>query len=458
MDEFRSNYYLCVSLLVLSLLIIHTVSAANDTIKTSQAISDGETIVSSSGMFELGFFNLANSTNRYVGIWYAKIEPKTYVWVANREAPLVSKSGLLMVTEPGILLIVNETNGTVWSSTASRTVRNPTARLLDSGNLVVSEAEDNSSDENFLWQSFDHPTDTYLPGMISLGWNLRTGVEVYLSSWRAHDDPGPGEFTAHLDPTGYPQIVVRRGGTGTGSVRFRLGPWNGVRFSGSPGTRNNPTLRMNRDEVRYGEDNADRSVVTRLTLSLDGVGVRWIWDGRSQSWTTYNMEADACDTYGACGAYGSCAAGETPICECMERFVPRDEGRWKGGDYSGGCVARTGLKCEGDLFLKYSGIKLPDARRSTYDDRKMLPAECEAECSRNCSCTAYRQLDIREERSGCLFYHGELVDVRTMVAGGDELYIRIASADLGKQFFFSKHFGINPLLSSEQRLIEAALL
>ncbi|XP_042061239.1 G-type lectin S-receptor-like serine/threonine-protein kinase At4g27290 [Salvia splendens] len=407
--------------LLISSLIIHTIYAATH----SFGIRDGETLVSSGGMFALGFFSLGSSTNRYLGIYYNNIKPNTYVWVANREAPLPTKSGSLTVTESGILLLRNETNGTVWSSSSSTTrkVKTPSVELLDSGNLVVKDVDNDVPDTAFLWQSFDHPTDTYLPGMISLGWDLDKRVETYLSSWRAHDDPGPGEFTAHLDPTGYPQIVVRRGKT----VKFRLGPWNGVRFSGSPGTRNNPTLRMNRDEVKYGEDNVEKSVIARLTLSLDGVGVRWIWSDEIKTWTTHNLEADACDTYNACGAYGVCTAGDSPMCRCMHRFVHRDE-----GNLSVGCVARTALACRGDVFLKYSGIKLPDARNTTFDERKMLPADCETECLKKCSCTAYKQLDIREETSGCLFYYGELLDVRTMPVGGDELYIRIASADLGK--------------------------
>ncbi|XP_057796002.1 G-type lectin S-receptor-like serine/threonine-protein kinase At4g27290 isoform X1 [Salvia miltiorrhiza] len=405
--------------IVLSILISSLIiSAANDTINKSESIRDGETLVSSGGMFALGFFSLANSTNRYVGIWYNHIKPNTYVWLANREAPLTTKSGALTLTDSGFLLLLDETNATVWSSsTTATTPQNPAVQLLDSGNLVVKDAE------NLLWQSFDHPTDTYLPGMMSLGWNLDTRVETYLSSWKSHDDPSSGDFTAHLDPTGYPQIIVRRGKT----VKFRLGPWNGVRFSGSPGTRNNPTLNMNKNEVKYGEDNVDGSVIARLTLSLEGVGVRWIWNDQSKSWMTYNLEADACDNYNACGAYGVCSVGDSPICRCMDRFVHRDE-----GNLSLGCVARTALACEGDVFFKYSGMKLPDARNTTFDDRKMLPADCEAECLKNCSCTAYKQLDIREETSGCLFYYGELFDARTMAVGGDELYIRIASADLEK--------------------------
>ena len=37
--------------------------------------------------------------------------------------------------------------------------------LLDIGNLVVREVNSDGSIRSSLWESFDHPTDTLLPGM-----------------------------------------------------------------------------------------------------------------------------------------------------------------------------------------------------------------------------------------------------------------------------------------------------
>ena len=48
------------------------ISIALDTITVNQNIRDGETITSAGGSFELGFFSLGNSQNRYLGIWYNK--------------------------------------------------------------------------------------------------------------------------------------------------------------------------------------------------------------------------------------------------------------------------------------------------------------------------------------------------------------------------------------------------
>ncbi|KAK2665557.1 hypothetical protein Ddye_004131 [Dipteronia dyeriana] len=141
-----------------------------DTITLGQSIRDGETVVSADQRYELGFFNPGTSRSQYLGIWYKNISSVTPVWVANRDASISDPSGILLINSRGILILLNSTNNIVWSSNTSRTPQNPVAVLLESGNLVVKNGNDNNPDK-FLWQSFDHPGDTLLPGMM-LGVNL----------------------------------------------------------------------------------------------------------------------------------------------------------------------------------------------------------------------------------------------------------------------------------------------
>jgi hypothetical protein len=68
-----------------------------------------------------------------------------------------------------------------------------------------------------------------LPGM-KLGWDLRTGFDRYLSSWKSLDDPSPGDFTWGVQPEGNPEIVSWKGS----NKYYRSGPWNGIGFSGAP--------------------------------------------------------------------------------------------------------------------------------------------------------------------------------------------------------------------------------
>ncbi|CAI9273435.1 unnamed protein product [Lactuca saligna] len=57
----------------------------------------------------------------------------------------------------------------------------------------------------------------------------------------------------------------------------------------------------------------------------------------------------------------------------------------------------------------------------------MTLGECEIACRRNCSCTAYANLDIRKGGSGCLLWFGELMDLKVCEESQD-LYIRMPSS------------------------------
>ncbi|GMN65844.1 hypothetical protein TIFTF001_034923, partial [Ficus carica] len=159
---------------VLSFLLLSQLSWAAhiETITPIQSLTDygnKTTLISPSQAFELGFFSPGKSKNRYLGIWY-KRKPETVVWVANRSHPLTDSNGELTVHD-GNLVLLNSTRSVVWYSNVSRNVANsPVALLLDSGNFVLREQESANRDE-FIWQSFDYPSDTLLFGM-KLGWDL----------------------------------------------------------------------------------------------------------------------------------------------------------------------------------------------------------------------------------------------------------------------------------------------
>ncbi|KDO74292.1 hypothetical protein CISIN_1g0163332mg, partial [Citrus sinensis] len=203
-------------------------SLAADTITPETFIRDGEKLVSSSQRFELGFFSPRNSKKRYLGVWYKKI-PDTVVWVANRNSPIFNPNTALTFSNNGYLVLLSQRNGIIWSSNMSRKAENPIAQLLDTGNLVIRDNSSGHTTESYLWQSFDYPTDTLLEGM-KLGWDLKNGLERYLSSWESTDDPSPGKFTFRLVIQAIPKICAYNG-----SVEYTCtGPWNGVAFGAAP--------------------------------------------------------------------------------------------------------------------------------------------------------------------------------------------------------------------------------
>ncbi|XP_058073067.1 G-type lectin S-receptor-like serine/threonine-protein kinase At4g27290 [Magnolia sinica] len=196
-------------------------SHCGDTLKQGESIRDrprygqwvgeAQQLVSANGIFELGFFTPGNSNKRYVGIWYKKDPKQIVVWVANRETPLSwDYSGSLTINPNGNLMIlggVNDPNirtrGISISLSSVLAESNTSLRLWDCGNLVLTEGIGEGDEPRVLWQSFDHPSNTYLPGM-KLGLSVIGGSSTMLTSWKSKDDPSHGDFTLGLDssPTG----------------------------------------------------------------------------------------------------------------------------------------------------------------------------------------------------------------------------------------------------------------
>ncbi|KAF3654933.1 G-type lectin S-receptor-like serine/threonine-protein kinase [Capsicum annuum] len=405
-------------------------SAALDTITTDKSIRDGDTIVSAGGVYELGFFSPGNSKNRYVGIWYKKIAPRTVVWVANRDIPLNDTSGVLTLKPNGILVLVDGSNVSIWSSNSSRSLKNPKARLLDSANLVISDGNDRDQGINFAWQSFDYLGDTLLPGM-KIGKDLVTGLDRYVTSWKSTDDPAPGEYVDLVDSHGYPQMLLFR----NSSIVFSSGPWNGLAFTSSPS--NKPTLYytfeyvINQQEIFYKYELKNDSMPTRVVLKPDGVIEQLIWIEKSHSWLLYlTAQLDNCDRFALCGPYAICNINNSPPCDCLRGFEPRYP-QDSTADWSTGCVRRTTLECNQDGFLEFSGIKIPDSRNSWYNETMNLE-DCKKMCLADCNCTAYSDLDVRNGGSGCLLWFGELIDIREFSQNDQNLYVRVAASELDK--------------------------
>ncbi|KAK9937527.1 hypothetical protein M0R45_014308 [Rubus argutus] len=431
-NPFKVLIRLCLLPLFSSFLLISAAifSTVGGTASTFRAIKDGETIVSTGGTFELGFFTPSGAAgNRYVGIWYKKISVTTIVWVANRDSPLTDSSGVLRVTNPGILVLLNHNNeSTVWSSNTSRSAENPVAKLLDSGNLVVTDGND-TDPENFLWQSFDYPSDTLLPGM-KLSWNKITGFNRHLTSWKSTQDPSQGNYTFELDPRGYGEAILKKGSV----MIFRTGPWNGVRFSGVPHLSPNSIFTYNLVFDDHGEDYyiiklLNSSIYSRPSLSQDGRLQRYNWIVTNQTWGfLHPSQIEDCDHYAFCGPNGACNIDSSPLCDCLKGFVPKSLKHRDVVDWSNGCVTSTPLNCSSDLFVKYSGVKLPSTEQSWFN-RSMNLKECEMVCLKNCSCIAYANLDIRKGGSGCLLWLGDLIDIRSQTLNGQDIYIRMAASE-----------------------------
>ncbi|KAI3695861.1 hypothetical protein L1987_78863 [Smallanthus sonchifolius] len=359
----------------IALILLPSGCTALDTISANQNIKDGNTLVSAGEMFELGFFSPGKSKNRYVGIWYKKISYGTVVWVANRETPIADRSGMLKLSRQGKLVILGgrrkARNTVVWSSNSAVSVQGNdpvVVQLLDTGNLVV--CNKNSTHQNLIWQSFDFPGDTFLPGM-KLGKDFVTGLQRSITSWKSPDDPSIGAFSNIHDTNGYPQTLGWHGEVLLG----RLGPWNGLGFSGFPSEKGNQIYSsefvMNEKEI-YHRYALKSSVVLRIILTWDGKTLFLHWIERIKEWALYaNAAVDSCDRFSLCGPYGICSINKHPPCNCMQGFEPTNPEEWGASDWVSGCIRKKPLNCgnenedgDGDGFWKIEGVKVPDTRRS----------------------------------------------------------------------------------------------
>ncbi|KAL2327855.1 hypothetical protein Fmac_021282 [Flemingia macrophylla] len=414
-------------------LLLLSKASSTDTLTISQSLPDGTTLVSKDETFELGFFSLRNSTNRYLGIWFKNIPIKTVVWVANRDHPLNDNTSKLTITSEGNLVLLTKNRTVHWSTNTTTKPRRPILQLLNTGNLVLRDDNNKSNNKSFLWQSFDYPGDTLLPGM-KLGWNRKTGFDRRVTAWKNWDDPSPGNFTWGITISNNPEMVLWNG-----SFKLhRSGPWNGVRFSGAFAGSNSLTthplylykLINNEKEVYYTYTSTNKSVISIVVMNQTLLSrQRIIWIPENATWRLFQTAPrDICDTYNPCGSYANCMVDSSPVCQCLEGFEPKSSEN--ATDLSQGCVTSEPWRCRvkgRDGFRRFVGLKFPDTTNS-WVNRSMTLEECRDKCWENCSCTAYANVDVRGGGSGCSIWFGDLVDLKVIAQSGQDLYVRVADS------------------------------
>ncbi|OMO64996.1 S-locus glycoprotein [Corchorus olitorius] len=254
-----------------------------------------------------------------------------------------------------------------------------------------------------------------------------------MTSWLATDDPARGEFIFSLEPPEAPELVLWKGK----QKDHRWGPWDGVRFSGSNELRPNPVyipeFSSSREEIYYRFIIVgDNSVLSRFVVTPQGLLQYLTWTNHSNEWAIMvTLQRDSCDRYESCGPYGNCYADEPP-CRCLSGFTPKSPENWRLIDWSDGCVRKRDLDCQKrDGFVKYKKMKLPDnSHLVTNSNFSLSPEECEARCLNNCSCMAYTIINIHGNGGDCVMWFDDLVDMKYFPNGGNDIYIRMAQAEL----------------------------
>ncbi|KAE8692304.1 putative S-locus lectin protein kinase family protein [Hibiscus syriacus] len=400
--------------------------AAMDTITPGHYLNSSAAIVSAGEIFELGFYLPTNSVNYYLAIMYKNIREDRVVWIANRDYP-VTTSAFSYIGDDGNLAI--RQGRIIYMVTDLKLANaNVSATLLDSGNLVL--RDENSS---ILWQSFDFPSHTFLPGM-KLGYDTRIGKTWSYTSWRSYNDPSPGNFTFQLDPGPEKRLVILNGD----EIYWRsTRPWGDEsRLFEFPRETKMNMYNFNfvsESDTSYLTYQLYRTdMVSRFTLHATGQLRQVLW--LDNEWTLLNSQPrEECDLHAYCGDNSSCSKVSLPFCSCLLGFEPNKAELWNNGDFKEGCFRKNELQCgierpgtAEDGFHELSNVKLPKNQRTQV---VQSIGECRSACSSDCSCSGFSYTN-----RNCSIWCGRLINLQQLPANdnsGTDFYLKLAAADLG---------------------------
>ncbi|XP_031275831.1 G-type lectin S-receptor-like serine/threonine-protein kinase SD2-2 [Pistacia vera] len=396
--------------------------------ETGVIVAGNSTILSENQTFELGFFSTNEEAGWYLGIWYASnsIPTPTYVWVANREKPIMSLTlSTLQITETGKLAIKDSQNSIIWQTT--NTEKATHFSFLDSGNFVLLSPEG-----LLVWQSFEHPTDTWLPGM-----NLSS--DRSLTSWKSLSDPSPGFYSLRLKPRGYNEIELVYNGT---IVYWSTGNWTGNSFVNVPEMTipyiykfyfvnpRKPTATFGYTEKSI--DSGLKPPLTKFHLDPSGQLKQYTWSQQNENWNMFwSRPEDKCRVYGLCGNFGFCQGTMLRPCTCFSGFRPSDGNGWDSGDYSSGCIRTSNDLChQSDMFEEVGVVGFVGAVTESFSASRKV---CESSCLSNCSCIG---LYHNAGTNLCKNVFGKLLNLRNLTTDStteDVLYVRVQRGGTAKK-------------------------
>ncbi|WVZ03381.1 hypothetical protein V8G54_024187 [Vigna mungo] len=401
-------------------------------LQTGQSLGTSDSVVSDSGKFELCFFNRVrdNSTKYYVGIRYKRVpnDKNKIVWVANRDYALETSSAVLTFQPDGNFVIMD---GQV-TYRVNKVSNNFSiyAMLLDSGNLILLK----TSNKQILWQSFDHPTDTLLPGM-KLGHDK--GNTWSLRSWTSADDPAPGAFSLEYN-LGRVSLIINNG-----SNAF----WIDDHYNDTIGNfiRRSGVSMDSYFTLPVGND-------SRLVLEVSGELNQEYWSDEQRHWVS--IQSSKCAN-NSCGAFSICNPKARDPCDCLYGFRPSDADSWNNGNKSAGCVRNKDLSScsnaaeSNDKFKQLYNVKSP-----TLDSLRKINTtkECESTCSRNCSCLAFAYY----LNGDCQLWLGSVLNLKNVSTDVDNsdnsnpiFYLRLAASELDDSGEDLLHFDISMSMKVE---------
>ncbi|KAJ0538847.1 putative protein kinase RLK-Pelle-SD-2b family [Helianthus annuus] len=364
-----------------------TTSLAFSTAKSQSNVTRGSSLkptgattswLSPSRLYAFGFYP---QTGGYaIGIYIAGILERTVVWTASRDTLPFSSNATLRFTSDG-RLAVEQTQGQQIS--LFDTVGASFASMQDSGNFVLYE-----STGTVLWQTFDHPTDTLLPGQRLLpGQSLYSGV--------SETDQSIGVFQLSMQTDGNLVQYPNRGTDNGPNTSY----WNTGTFKAGP----NVTLNLDSSGFLYMLQNSTflirnltqggyptKDAIYVMKLDVDGILRLYshdLSDINKKGSVIWESSPNKCAVKGLCGLNGYCLGTiDDARCQCVPGFEVVNPKRW-----TLGCTRKDTVEsCK--IQDANTEIQMTNLDRARWEDaaylilKALTGEDCSSVCLNDCNC------------------------------------------------------------------------
>ncbi|GAU39216.1 hypothetical protein TSUD_270590 [Trifolium subterraneum] len=308
---------------------------------------------------------------------------------------------------------------------------------MDSGNLML--LDDDEQKEVRLWESFENPSDTFLPGM-KMDSNLK------LTSWKSADDPGSGNFTFKMEQISglerfmilnFDQIYWESEEYGSLTYDSKIDQSDDISSEVYNLLINFSLLRGSKGIPMKNYDN------TRLFLDSTGM-IQWVDNllVGGELLVRWNQPKTKCFRYDFCGNFASCNDDDYDSCKCLPGFYNdySDDGDTSLQDKLS-CARRKSASCTRNdtVFLNLTKIKtgIPD-RKFNVEYEENCTYLCLGMCPQ-CQAYSYAPPPTDYQRGGpipsnCWIWTHNLTTLKEDYTDGDDdhrLFVLVDKSDIG---------------------------
>ncbi|RZC68049.1 hypothetical protein C5167_031303 [Papaver somniferum] len=369
---------------------------------------DNSTWTSQNGDFAFGFRPIADNNSFVLAIWYAKIPDQTVVWFATDGTEYngdiqIPKGSKVELTIAGKLILSDHQGKQIWS--AGDNLSGATyAAMLDNGNFVLGS----KSSAGYLWESFNHPTDTILPSQVLD--RKRLNNKLYSSASDTTYSKGrfrlriPDDNNLVLYPVAFPSLTENKYPPYYNLSSLSKSKPDIKQFvfneSGQIYIVSNNGSIVNL--VQWGTLAPATNVYYRATLDFNGVFTQYSHpkntDAPGQFWSIVRYIPDnICMSFndrlgsGVCGynSYCQLTSEGRPICQCPPEFDFIDP-----ENIFGGCTPNFDLqRCRGEdtrkpnELFELRTLRNVDWTTSDYESLESYnEQDCRSSCLSDCLC------------------------------------------------------------------------